>query len=443
VACTPETSLLPAALPGPESAQRWPWLQRLRRSSDVPLEAWLQAIETGALSLDADLIAALAPRLDAAAALRLLDGWLRGGSRDPAVLQVIGQHRGPALAARLRQALAADGVGRAPWLLPLLGHQRDPADFALLSSWLLGPQPLRCRQAALEGLAVGLSSWPLPALRALLRQLVTGLQPSLAAPALDLLARLPQPRRALAGLAPAALEPSVQRRRQRRLAALPANPLVLVVHGRSGGLIPPELEVLRAELQSLRRSPVLLQALTAAALPVPEPLRQAAEGQPLSLMPLLLLPGSHVCGDVPALAARWRSSGPVIRLPFLGAWPLWQQALRQEVCALVAASEPSAGDDGPLLPLLLHHPLRSSLAGRYLAHLGPFCGATCLPTPYSAPDSDAGRSLLEDPSDRPVVLPLVLASNRLTEALPDWCAEPLLQRPALRACLLDLLLCLP
>jgi len=77
------------------------------------------------------------------------------------------------------------------------------------------------------------------------------------------------------------------------------------------------------------------------------------------------------------------SSGPVIRLPFLGAWPLWQQALRQEVCALVAASEPIRWRRRPLLPLLLHHPLRSSLAGRYLAHLGPFCGATCLPTPYS------------------------------------------------------------
>ncbi|NQV10400.1 MAG: hypothetical protein HQ527_04420 [Cyanobacteria bacterium] len=232
----------------------------------------------------------------------------------------------------------------------------------------------------------------------------------------------------------------MQRRRQRRLAALPANPLVLVAHGRSGGLIPPELEVLRAELQSLRRSPVLLQALTAAALPDPEPLRQAAGGQPLSLLPLLLLPGSHVCGDVPALAARWRSSGPLIRLPFLGAWPLWQQALRQEVSALVAAS----GRPRPL-PLLLHHPLQSFLAGRYLAHLGPFCGATCLPTPYSAPDSDAVRSLLEDSPERerPVVLPLVLASNRLTEALPDWCAAPLLQRPALRTCLLDLLLCLP
>jgi len=107
-------------------------------------------------------------------------------------------------------------------------------------------------QAALEGLAVGLSSGP-----ACVRAPVApaGLRVSAGLPGrpcADLLARLPQPSGRSRGLCGRALEPSVQRRRQRRLAALPANPLVLVVHGRSGGLIPPSWRVLRRELQSRR-----------------------------------------------------------------------------------------------------------------------------------------------------------------------------------------------
>jgi hypothetical protein len=41
------------------------------------------------------------------------------------------------------------------------------------------------------------------------------------------------------------------------------------------------------------------------------------------------------------------------------------------------------------------------------------------------------------------VLPLVLAANRLTEALPPWCGDPLLQRPRLRDSLLAMLGALP
>ena len=41
------------------------------------------------------------------------------------------------------------------------------------------------------------------------------------------------------------------------------------------------------------------------------------------------------------------------------------------------------------------------------------------------------------------MLPLVLAANRLTDALPAWCAPPLLQRPRLRDGLVDLLVALP
>jgi len=98
-------------------------------------------------------------------------GWLRGGSRDPAVLQVILRSAPrPALACPLAPGFGRDG-GRceAPWLLPLLGPQRDSG------------RTLRCYRAGCWGRSVALavrralggwhvgSSWPLPALRALLR----------------------------------------------------------------------------------------------------------------------------------------------------------------------------------------------------------------------------------------------------------------------------------
>jgi hypothetical protein len=431
---------LPASLPPPGSAGRWPWLQRLRRSAALPLEPWLAAIEAGGLRPEADLMAALAPHLDRSAAERLLDWWLQVPEADPALLASIGQWRDPGLAARLRQAVAAEPAPRVRWLLPLLGHQREAVDFPLLRRWVLGPHGAACRRAALEGLAVGLSSWPQERLGSLLRRLATDLDPELAASAVDLLARLPRARHHLARLDGTGLDAAVQARRLRRLKALPAQPLVLVVHGRSGGAIPSELEQLCLELEARRGAPVALQGLTAAAPPEAGPLRAAAAGRPLTLMPLLLLPGGHVCGDLPRLTAGWRTSGPVLRLPFLGAWPGWQRALRAEAMALAAAHASGAG--GPSRPLLLHHPLPSPLGARYLAHLERQCGVLGLPTPYSATDSEEQLSLLRSP-DQPAALPLVLATNRLTEALPPGCGGPLLQRTRLRSFLLDLLASLP
>ncbi|MCT0225342.1 hypothetical protein KQ310_09295 [Synechococcus sp. CS-1328] len=424
-----------AALPAVGDPTRWSWLQQLRRQPVVALEPWLEAIETGAIELDAELLAALADRLDAAACRRLLAWWLARPQADPALLASLARPRDAAVARLLREALAAAAPERAALLLPLLGHQRDPADFPALEGWVRGAHPARLRQAALEGLAVGLPAWPLPALRTLLRGLAVDLDGTLAATAVDLLARLPQGRLSLARLQPGQLDPAVLRRRQRRLAALPAAPLVLVVHGRSGGLIPPELELLAAELERRRGAPVLLQSLTGTVLPPdPRPLRQAAASGPVSLLPLLLLPGSHVCRDLPAIAAAWRTSGPLRSLPFLGAWPAWQTALREEVAALKAAA------GAP--PLLLHHPLASAVAGRYLAHLAGLCAAPCRATPYDASDREELLSLLEAPDPLPV-LPLVLAANRLTDGLPAACGAPLLQRPRFHTCLLDLLEALP
>ncbi len=218
----------PRTLPASGSPERWPWLQGLRRARDLDLEPWLQAVEAGSLLPAPDLLAALAERLDGPAAARLLAWWLAQPAADPALLAVVGRHRHPRCRTLLRQALAptaaalADGSAagpRAALLLPLLGHQRHPDDFALLRERALAPLPLQQRRAALEGLAVGLGAWPPLPLRQALGALVGDLDPALAATAVDLLARLPGGGEDLATLDRRRLDPELARRVERRLAA--------------------------------------------------------------------------------------------------------------------------------------------------------------------------------------------------------------------------------
>jgi hypothetical protein len=242
-----------------------------------------------------------------------------------------------------------------------------------------------------------------------------------------------------------------------------ATPLLLLVHGRSGGAIPAELTALAADLEDRRAAPVLLQALTAAAPPA---LPASLSGSPLTLVPLLLLPGTHVRLDLPAVAAHWRRQGPLRRLSFLGAWDVWQQALADEVAALQALSRlpiaKSAADgaggstvsaehrSGPLgfpgsanlpaipIPVLLHHPLEGALAQRYLNHLGHRCGARCVAAPYSSAENEEPPLAIDGPA-----LPLALAANRLTETGGGLYGPPLLARERCRSALVKALEALP
>nr|WP_259735938.1 CbiX/SirB N-terminal domain-containing protein [Synechococcus sp. CS-1329] len=430
----------PCQLPAEGSPERWPWLQRLRRSDAVEPGPWLEAIEQGSLPVASDLVAVLVEKLDGAGSARLLRWWLAlPPSNEPALmtqrlelLDLIGRRRDPACAALLRAAVAERPD---PALLALLGHQRDRRDFVRLEQLARRAGPAASRRAALEGLAVGLSVWPQAALQHLLQELCTDLDAPLASQAVDLLARLPNARRGLEQVLERPLEPGAEARARRRLAALPRSPLLLVVHGRAGGVIPEELQTLAQELEQRRRAPVQLQTLSGnpvapEASPVPgQPQR------PLTLVPLLLLPGNHVRHDIPAIAAAWRRLGPLRRLPFLGAWPSWQGAIADELAAL---SELAASSGLAAPPLLLHHPLEPGVADRYLAHLGRRCAATCQATPYTATDlEDLALAI------RGAALPLALAANRLTENLPTALGAPLLQRPRFRTLLLDQLGALP
>lgn len=189
-------------------------------------------------------------------------------------------------------------------------------------------------------------------------------------------------------------------------------PLLLVVHGQSGGVVPPLVDQWLTPLAERRGAPVWVQALTAEPLPLPP-------DQRLLLVPLLLTPGSHVRHDLPAIRHRLRCAGHrVVQLPFLGAWMPWLEHL----AALAAA---------PSCSSLLHHPLRVGVADRYLAALRQKLGVV----PVSALGGVAGQ----DP------LPLALAPNRMTAQLQDEgiAAPALLERPATRDLVFNLLLNLP
>lgn len=416
------------ALPAPGSPERWPWLQRLRRQPHLPLDPWLQALEQGTLLPQTDLLAVLADHLDGPAMGRLLRWWSHSEPWDPDLPALIVPRRDPRARLALLQAISAATTEpeRQIVLLPLLGHQRDSADFPLLRQTALEAGPTRLRLAALEGLCRGLSAWPRRALGHTLSVLASDLHPPVAQAAVDALARLPEARPLLLTLTRHSLHPGVEARVKRRLERLPAAPLVLIVHGRAGGLLPPELVALAQTLEDRRGAPVLLEALTA---PAPPPL--PSPPAPLTtLVPLFLLPGGHVRLDVPIHLRRWRQAGPVRVLPFLGAWPAWQAILREEVRRLAPR-----GEAGP--PLLLHHPVEGSLSERYLTHLAHLCDARCHPLTRPGPETADTRWAPREPA-----LPLVLASSRLSEGLrPDL--APLLARPAVRLGLLQLLEELP
>ena len=218
-----------------------------------------------------------------------------------------------------------------------------------------------------------------------------------------------------------------------------ATPVLLVVHGRSGGVIPTELQTLASELAQRRGTPVLLQALTAACPDVlPPSLAQApgVGGQTLTLVPLMLLPGGHVRQDIPALAKHWCALpgvGAVRRLPFVGAWPRWQQALAAEAAQLRTAALVRSPR-----PELLHHPLEGALARRFLEHLAQITDTDLRATPYSSEHLADLQLTLSAPA-----LPLALAANRLTDSLASLVGPPLLQRPRFRQLLLDALEALP
>ena len=478
------------SLAAPGESDRWHQLQALQRGH-LPLEPLIVQLVNGAVSPQADLLAALWGQIDRAGVERLLASaagadprpWLEAARQelprlalqprviaawlDPLLvhqtqvdpsqqlcwLEVLAHFQDPRVAQRLRRRVLElsrqgstaparpDGRVAALPLLPLLGRQRQRQDAPLLLQCSLDPGPLPWRRAALEGVALGLSAWPLPLLIPALERLAEDLSPALAAQAVDLLARVPGGQRSLRQLDGRRMEPSVAARLQRRLLC---TPLVLVVHGRQGGEIPLVFTDLAQQLAQRRRAPVLLQALTAEA-PMADAnfWHQAQRAGGLTMVPLLLLPGEHVRRDLPALALAWRSAAKAAlgesaasrlslrRHPFLGSWPTWH-ALLVEKLEHAAAGRPW---------IWLHHPLQGRLAQRYLQHLARVLGRVGL----AAPEPGQPLELPEGVGATGLVVPLGLAPSRMAESLNmgglapcTWeVLPPLLDLPGVRTFLLD------
>ena len=438
------TSSQPCGEPGLAdvgSNERWQQLQALRRQT-LPIDPWLRALESGALPLEADLVVALATRVDRPGAERLLAMGVAAGAdwfwqslarellglagtvsavwlepllacaglispdQHLAWAQALGCFQDPRVADQLRRLGVGSGW-QEPSLLPLLGHQRQPQDGPLLLDLALQPAPLALRQAALEGLAVGLAAWPIAPLRAGLVVLAQDLHGALASKAVDLLARLPQGQSVLRRLGRLALDTEVAQRLQRRLCP---SPLVLVVHGRRGGVIPDEVRALASAVEQRRGAPVVLQALTAEPPQASAGFFDAAQqAQMVTLVPLLLLPGGHVRVDLNAIARDWRrrlaslQGVSLQRHFFLGAWPGWQQLLAAQLRQVA----------GGRSCCWLHHPLDGELANRYVALLSQVLGYPGVSAPYSAAMDQLGPVA----ANSTVVQPLTLAANRLTESL--------------------------
>ena len=198
----------------------------------------------------------------------------------------------------------------------------------------------------------------------------------------------------------------------------------MVVHGHRGGLVPEVLQKLLDDVAAHRGAPVWTQALTAEALTLPQ--------QPsLLLVPLLLTPGSHVRSDVPALRQRLKDQGHGVRaVPFLGAWPPWINHLRSLVQQLEAVA-------------VVHHPLRSGLADRYLSAL-----RLTINRPLISADQLTGilPPCQPNTADRHgPFLALALAANRMTAQLGAAYSgtAALLDHPASRQLLFNLLIDLP
>jgi sirohydrochlorin ferrochelatase len=213
-----------------------------------------------------------------------------------------------------------------------------------------------------------------------------------------------------------------------------ATAMLLLVHGRSGGLVPDEWRQFSERLAERRQAPVVVHPLTAG---LPSQLQNGV-GLPLdpalalTLAPLLLLPGAHVRVDLPSIVGQLRAIRPgalLRRLPFVGAWPQWLDALEAERQAQGPAAAGFAA-----APLLLHHPLDGLLAQRYLRLLEARTGFCCRATPYSAEHLAELRQTLRSPA-----LPMALAANRLTDELANVVGPPLLQRARFRDCLMQVL----
>ena len=134
--------------------------------------------------------------------------------------------------------------------------------------------------------------------------------------------------------------------------------LHLLVHGSRGGEIHSSLISLVDQLKRVKNRSVSIEALTQ-----DNPPQIDIGTQSMFLVPLFLLPGSHVCTDVPKIFKRFKEDGQNIKLfPFLGSFVPWLSLIGDWI------SNQSSLDK----PALIHHPVSSKTSSNFLKSLENF-----------------------------------------------------------------------
>ena len=128
----------------------------------------------------------------------------------------------------------------------------------------------------------------------------------------------------------------------------------LIIHGSKNGFVHPIIDIIINEVQKRRGKLVELEVLT-------ENSYQASTSNFIWLVPLFLLPGTHVRKDVPLIRNRLKNELINTKLtPYIGSWNSWINILIEFI----------KEEKKLVTPVLLHHPLRSKIASDHMQYLG-------------------------------------------------------------------------
>ena len=131
--------------------------------------------------------------------------------------------------------------------------------------------------------------------------------------------------------------------------------LHLIVHGSRDGEIHSSLISAVDQLKRCKNRSVSIEALTQ-----DDPPQVEIGKKSMLLVPLFLLPGTHVCTDIPKIFKRFKEEGKNIKLfPFLGSFHPWLSLIGDWI------SNKSSFDK----PALIHHPLSSETSSVFLKSL--------------------------------------------------------------------------
>ena len=131
--------------------------------------------------------------------------------------------------------------------------------------------------------------------------------------------------------------------------------LHLLVHGSKGGEIHSSLISTLDQLKRYKNRSVSIEALTQEVPPQVEVGKKS-----MLLVPLFLLPGTHVRSDVPKILKRFQDDGKNIKLfPFLGSFRPWLSLIGNWI------NNHSPFDK----PALIHHPVSSDTSSVFLKSL--------------------------------------------------------------------------